>query len=73
MDALNYTIELHPLPPEEGGGYMAIVPELPGCVSDGQTDIEALTNAHDAIRAWLERARAMGREIPPPAPARKYA
>jgi antitoxin HicB len=73
MDAPNYSIELHPLSAEEGGGYMAIVPELPGCVSDGQTDVEALANAHDAILAWIERARAMGREIPVPTVQRKYA
>jgi predicted RNase H-like HicB family nuclease len=73
MNRPDYRIVLEPLPDSEGGGYMATVPDLPGCISDGATDIEALENAHDAIRVWIERAVEMGRDIPKPTPVRIYA
>ncbi len=40
--------------------------ELPGCLSDGGTYAEAVVNAEDAMRAWVETARERGREVPPP-------
>lgn len=51
---------------DEDGAYVAEVPELPGCVSDGETYAEALANAEDAARAWIETARDLGRPIPEP-------
>ena len=62
----DYTVLIEPLPPEEGGGYLAIVPDLPGCMSDGETREQAAHNVADAIAAWIEEARALGREIPAP-------
>ena len=50
----------------EDAAYIAEVPELPGCLSDGETRAEALENAEDAMRAWIETARELGREIPVP-------
>lgn len=35
------------------GGYVAVVPELPGCISDGDTKADALSNIKDAIRLYL--------------------
>jgi len=52
-------------PDREDGGWVAEVPSLPGCVSDGNTRDEALGNARDAIAAWIEAAKNLGREIPP--------
>ena len=66
MSKLEYTVMIAPLPPEEGGGYLARVVELPGCLSDGETPEEAVRNVQDAILAWLEGAREMGIEIPTP-------
>jgi predicted RNase H-like HicB family nuclease len=66
MDRPDYSIVVEKLPASEGGGYIAIVPDLPGCMSDGETDVEALLNANDAIDQWVERARAMGRGLPEP-------
>jgi len=40
------------------------VPSLPGCVSEGQTREEALANVREAIEAWVEAAKSLGREIP---------
>ena len=48
-----------PLPPKDGGGYLAIVPDLPGCMSDGETRELAARNVADAIEAWIEEARAL--------------
>ena len=56
------------LPETDGGGFLATVPDLPGCASDGATRAEAAANAEDAIAAWLEEAAALGRDIPTPSP-----
>ena len=45
---------------------MAFVPELPGCMSDGETPEEALANIRDAIEEWMAAARDLGYEIPAP-------
>ena len=73
MDSLDYAVTIERLSEEDGGGYIAHVPLLPGCVSDGETDIEALTNIHGAIQEWIARARAMGRPVPAPERRRHYA
>jgi len=64
MDSPRYSIIIEPLSESDGGGFLATVPDLPGCMSDGATDIEALENAHDAIDAWIGQATSMGRPIP---------
>jgi len=42
------------LEPSEEGGYTAIVPALPGCLSEGETREEALANVQEAIALYLE-------------------
>jgi predicted RNase H-like HicB family nuclease len=42
------------LEPSDEGGYTALVPSLPGCISEGDTKEEALTNVRDAIELYLE-------------------
>jgi predicted RNase H-like HicB family nuclease len=46
--------------------FVAEVPELPGCMADGSTYEEALTNARLVIDEWVETAKAIGREVPEP-------
>ena len=58
---------------EEDGAWLAEVPELPGCMADGASRIEALRNAETVIAEWLETARELGREIPMPKGRLKYA
>jgi antitoxin HicB len=41
-------------------------PDLPGCISDGETYEEAIANARDAFAAWMAAHEEDGREIPPP-------
>lgn len=47
-------------PDREDGGWVAEVPSLPGCVTQGATRAEVLTNARDAIATWIHGARQMG-------------
>jgi predicted RNase H-like HicB family nuclease len=48
----------------EDNAFIAEVPELAGCMADGQSHIEAVQNAKSAIDEWIETARLMGRDIP---------
>ena len=50
----------------EDESFIAEVPELPGCMSDGPTYQEALRNAETVIGEWIATARELGREIPEP-------
>ncbi|MFG1278268.1 type II toxin-antitoxin system HicB family antitoxin [Xanthobacter autotrophicus] len=61
-----YAIVIEALSEEDGGGYVALVPDLPGCMSDGETPEEAVSNVEDAVSEWLEAAKEMGRAIPAP-------
>ncbi len=42
------------LEPSDEGGFTAIVPSLPGCISEGDSKEEALTNIQEAIKLYLE-------------------
>jgi predicted RNase H-like HicB family nuclease len=44
--------------------FVVEVPELPGCMADGQTYAEAVKNAEEIIDEWIETARKLGRSIP---------
>jgi len=51
---------------DEDGVYMAEVPALPGCISQGRTRAEAVENIREAIAAYLESLRAHNEPVPPP-------
>ena len=51
---------------DEDEAFIVEVPELPGCMADGATYQEALTNAELIIQEWVETARELGRPIPKP-------
>ncbi len=53
-------------------GFLVEVMELPGCMTDGQTEAEALANVPEAMAAWLETALLDGAPIPAPFPERAY-
>jgi antitoxin HicB len=61
-----YPVVLRPLSAVDGGGWVAIVPDLPGCMSDGQTAYDALKNVEGAVEEWKDAARQLGRQIPHP-------
>lgn len=66
MSRLSYPVVVQPLKEEDGGGFIATVPDLPGCMSDGETPEEALINVQGAIEAWIEAAQDMGHKVPKP-------
>jgi predicted RNase H-like HicB family nuclease len=51
---------------EEDQSYLAEVPELPGCMADGQSYQLALDNVQVIMQEWIETAQELGREIPVP-------
>ena len=65
---LEYAVRIERLADSDGGGYLATVPDLPGCMSDGDTPEEALRNVQDAIESWIESAKQWKQDIPKPTP-----
>ena len=62
----DYPMVILPLTDEDGGGYTAFFPDLPGCLSDGETPQEAVENALDAFNCWMEVQVERKVEIPEP-------
>ena len=58
---------------EEDSAYSAEVPELAGCMADGETMLEAVANAQRVIEEWVETAQELGRPIPEPKGRLRYA
>jgi len=52
--------------PDEDGVYVAEVPALPGCISQGATRAEAVENIKEAIAAYVESLDAHSEPVPPP-------
>jgi antitoxin HicB len=63
---LEYPVRIERLAESDGGGYLATVPDLPGCMSDGETPEEALKNVQEAIISWIESAEEWKQEVPKP-------
>ena len=68
--SLPYKIELYP--DVEEGGYAVACPELPGCLSCGETIEEAIESIEDAKRAWFDAALEDGYPIPEPSKINEY-
>ena len=66
--ALPYHIELIP----DEGEWVVAIPELPGCLSQGETPEEAIKMIREAQRLWLQVALEDGRPIPAPRPEEDY-
>lgn len=67
---LPYRLEI--IPDSDEGGYVVSYPELPGCISQGETIDEALKNAEDAKKEWLLAAVDQGMPIPQPEANKQY-
>lgn len=70
---MNYKYEIIIYWSAQDNAYVAEVPELPGCMADGATYYEALSNADKIIHEWIETAMELGRPIPEPKGRLTYA
>jgi antitoxin HicB len=61
-----YPFTIQPLSDEDGGGYLIEFPDVPGCMSDGDTPEDAITNGRDALKACLLTVKEFGDAIPQP-------
>ena len=66
MSEPRYEIVVTPLSAEEGGGYVARIPDLPGCVGDGETPEAAVADVREAVAVWSEAQRLNGLPMPEP-------
>jgi predicted RNase H-like HicB family nuclease len=58
---------------DEDQSFVVEIPELSGCMADGATYREAVTNAEQIIEEWIQTARELGRDIPVPRGRLRYA
>ena len=65
LDAYQFTVR--PLSKEEGGGYLVEYPDIPGCMSDGETIEEAIANGREAPRDCVAVFQEFGRRVSKPA------
>jgi antitoxin HicB len=65
----SYPFTIRPLSEEDGGGFAIEYPDLPGCISDGETPEEAFENGSDAVKAYLLNCEKHGDPVPKPSAA----
>lgn len=58
---------------DEDRSFVVEVPELPGCMADGETYEQAVANAQRVIEEWIETAHELGRPVPAPKGRLMYA
>jgi predicted RNase H-like HicB family nuclease len=61
-----YAHVVEPLSAADGGGYLITFPDLPGCMSDGETIEETVANGRDAFSVWMSARAHQGKPIPSP-------
>jgi antitoxin HicB len=61
-----YPCIIRPLSKEDGSGYLIEYPDLPGCISDGETPEEAIVNGRDAVGSYIASCREFGDKVPKP-------
>ena len=59
-----YTVVLKPTTYADEVGYTVEVPALPGCITEGDTVEEAMSNAREAISAFIASLREQGLPVP---------
>ena len=65
----SYPFTIRPLSEADGGGFSIEYPDLPGCLSDGDTPEQALEHGRDAVKAYLLSCAKHGDPIPKPSAA----
>lgn len=71
MNDLRYELVIYWSAPDQC--FVVEVPELPGCMADGETYQDAVAQASRVIREWIETARELGRPVPEPKGRLMYA
>ena len=66
MKLQDYAIRIEPLPRKEDGGFLVTVPDLPGCVADGESIKAAVAEAHDAFKMWATAEQQGRGKLPAP-------
>lgn len=61
-----YPFTVRPLSEEDGGGFLIEYPDLPGCVSDGETPEEAMEHGREAAEAYIKSCVKHGDRVPAP-------
>ena len=69
---LNYPVAIERISEEDGGGFFASIPLLPGCMSDGETLEEAYENIENAKKEWLRSMLERKMSIPEPADQEEF-
>src|SRR5437016_10592544 len=64
LDTYQFTVR--PLSKDEGSGYLVEYPDIPGCMSDGETIEAAIANGREALRDCVDVFRESGRRLPKP-------
>ena len=59
----HYAIIVIPLSEEDGGGFVARVPDLAGCMGDGETPEEAVADVRRAMVEWIDEYQKIGRDV----------
>lgn len=67
---MKYRLHIHYSAEDEG--YIATIPELPGCSAFGDTIEDAAREIQTAADAWLETARELKRDVPEPSALRRF-
>jgi predicted RNase H-like HicB family nuclease len=60
------------IPDAESGTFAAMIPEFPGCITQGDSPDEAYARLHEAALAWIEAAQDLGQQIPGPREENTY-
>lgn len=60
----SYAHFITPLSIEDGGGFLFSIPDLPGCIADGNTLNEAIINGRDAFHSWVSACSDRDQEVP---------
>lgn len=65
----SYPFTIRPLSEADGGGFVIEYPDLPGCISDGNTPAEAFKQGEDAVKSYLLSCAKHGDPLPRPSEA----
>jgi predicted RNase H-like HicB family nuclease len=61
-----YSHVVSPIDAADGGGFLFTMPDLPGVMADGETELEAITDGREAFTAMVSTMVDMGQEVPAP-------